>query len=145
MTAPPSASFDSRSWLERLLRPIADVRAGEGAVVLLMALNLFLVLSAYYMLKTVRVVGVGSSSGPGPGRNTQAASVAWWKAKQAVDSFFWRAGDVISAIIVKVGALLAFTVPVFAAINVGFAVVWLFVVSRLRRENECRMAAASAE
>ncbi len=70
---------------------------------------------------------------------------AKYKAKQAVDSFFWRTGDVIAAIIVKVGALLAFTVPVFAAINVGLALVWLFIVSRLRRENERRMAAASAE
>jgi AAA family ATP:ADP antiporter len=36
------------------LSPIAEVRPGEASAVLLLALNLFLVLAAYYMLKTVR-------------------------------------------------------------------------------------------
>ena len=54
MTSSPGTPAPARSFVERLLRPVAEVRAGEGAVVLLMALNLFLVLSAYYMLKTVR-------------------------------------------------------------------------------------------
>ena len=43
-----------RSRLERFLAHFADVRGGEGAGVLLFALNLFLLLAAYYMLKTVR-------------------------------------------------------------------------------------------
>ncbi len=43
-----------RSRLERFLAHFADVRAGEGVGVLLFALNLFLVLASYYMLKTVR-------------------------------------------------------------------------------------------
>ena len=43
-----------KSRLERFLAHFADVRGGEGAGVLLMALNLFLLLGAYYMLKTVR-------------------------------------------------------------------------------------------
>jgi ATP:ADP antiporter, AAA family len=43
-----------RNRLERVLAHLADVRGGEGAGVLLMALNLFLLLGAYYMLKTVR-------------------------------------------------------------------------------------------
>ena len=43
-----------RNRLERFLAHLADVRGGEGAGVLLMALNLFLLLGAYYMLKTVR-------------------------------------------------------------------------------------------
>ncbi len=40
--------------LDRLLRIFGDVRAGEGGTVLLMALNVFLLLVAYYVLKTVR-------------------------------------------------------------------------------------------
>ena len=52
-----------------------------------------------------------------------------------MDSFFWRIGDVISAVVVQVGGKwLAFTVPAFAAVNVGFALVWLFIVSRLGGE-----------
>src|SRR6185295_6554662 len=50
----PPQPVAGRSALERALRPIAEVHAGEGLTVLLMALNLFLVLSSYYMLKTVR-------------------------------------------------------------------------------------------
>jgi AAA family ATP:ADP antiporter len=40
--------------IDRALRVFGDVRAGEGATVLLMCLNVFLLLLAYYVLKTVR-------------------------------------------------------------------------------------------
>jgi AAA family ATP:ADP antiporter len=40
--------------LDRLLSIFADVRAGEGVSVLLLAVNGFLLLSAYYLLKPVR-------------------------------------------------------------------------------------------
>src|SRR5258705_14022428 len=40
--------------LDRLLGIFGDVRAGEGATVLLMSLNVFLLLVGYYVLKTVR-------------------------------------------------------------------------------------------
>ncbi|SRR6266542_1398296 len=40
--------------LDRLLGIFGDVRAGEGGTVLLMSLNVFLLLVAYYVLKTVR-------------------------------------------------------------------------------------------
>lgn len=43
-----------KSWLERTLSLMADVRAGEGATVLLLTMNAFLLLGAYYVLKTVR-------------------------------------------------------------------------------------------
>src|SRR6266850_6116983 len=42
------------SPLDRLLGIFGDVRAGEGGTVLLMSLNIFLLLVAYYVLKTVR-------------------------------------------------------------------------------------------
>lgn len=40
--------------LDRLLGIFGDVRAGEGGMVLLMFLNVFLLLVGYYVLKTVR-------------------------------------------------------------------------------------------
>ena len=43
-----------RNRLERVLSHLADVRAGEGVGALLLNFNLFLLLAAYYMLKTVR-------------------------------------------------------------------------------------------
>jgi AAA family ATP:ADP antiporter len=51
-----TAADDSgpKSIAERVLSLLADVRAGEGAGVLLLALNSFLLLMSYYLLKTVR-------------------------------------------------------------------------------------------
>lgn len=42
------------AWLSRALRPFAEVRQGEAVTVLLLALNVFLLLSAYYVIKPVR-------------------------------------------------------------------------------------------
>jgi ATP:ADP antiporter, AAA family len=52
-----------RSRLESFLSHFADVRAGEGVGVLLMALNLFLLLGAYYLLKTLREVLILTQGG----------------------------------------------------------------------------------
>ena len=53
----------SKTWLERLLSPIADVRRGEASSVLLMTLLMFLLLAAYYMLKTAREVFILTEGG----------------------------------------------------------------------------------
>ena len=42
------------AWLSRALRPITEVRPGEAGTALLMTLNVFLLLSAYYFIKPVR-------------------------------------------------------------------------------------------
>ena len=65
---------------------------------------------------------------------------AKYKAKQAVDSFFMRAGDVIQAGIVFAGERLALTVPAFAAINVVLAGAWLGIVALLNA-TRAQMAA----
>ena len=65
---------------------------------------------------------------------------AKYKAKQAVDSFFVRAGDVIQAGIVFAGERLALTVPAFAAINVVLAGAWLGIVALLNA-TRAQMAA----
>ena len=56
---------------------------------------------------------------------------AKYKAKQAVDSFFMRAGDVLSAGLVFVGERLALAVPVFAAVNVVLVGAWLTIATML--------------
>ena len=43
---------------------------------------------------------------------------AKYKAKQAVDSFFVRAGDVLQAGIVYAGELASLAIPAFAAVNI---------------------------
>jgi AAA family ATP:ADP antiporter len=58
---------------------------------------------------------------------------AKYKAKQAVDSFVVRAGDVLQAAVVYTGELLKFTVPMFAGVNIALSVVWLAVAAGLGR------------
>jgi AAA family ATP:ADP antiporter len=52
-----------KSKLERLLSVFTDVRAGEGITVVMMAVNIFLLLGAYYLLKPVREALILSESG----------------------------------------------------------------------------------
>jgi AAA family ATP:ADP antiporter len=65
---------------------------------------------------------------------------AKYKAKQAVDSFFMRAGDVVQAGIVFLAERLAVGVPALAAVNVGLAGAWIGVAAllnvSLRRKAE---------
>lgn len=69
---------------------------------------------------------------------------AKYKAKQAVDSFCVRAGDVASAGIVFTGEQLAFTVSAFAAVNAGLVVGWLVVVGMLTAVRTRRVASSEA-
>ena len=71
---------------------------------------------------------------------------AKYKAKQAVDSFFMRAGDVLSAGLVFAGERLALAVPAFAAVNIVLAAAWIGVaallnVSLRRKAQQEHMAA----
>jgi ATP:ADP antiporter, AAA family len=72
---------------------------------------------------------------------------AKYKAKQAVDSFFVRAGDVIQAGLVYMGEALALAVPAFAVINVILAGVWLGIVmllnGQMRAKADVRRAPAA--
>ncbi|MEH6591354.1 MAG: Npt1/Npt2 family nucleotide transporter [Halioglobus sp.] len=53
----------SSDWLDRSLRVFGDVRAGEGRLVILMFLNVYFLLMAYYILKTVREPLILASGG----------------------------------------------------------------------------------
>lgn len=58
-----------------------------------------------------------------------------YKAKQAVDTFFVRTGDVFSGVLVYVGTTwLGLGVRGFAGANLAFVVLWLAVVSLVLRE-----------
>ncbi len=67
---------------------------------------------------------------------------AKYKAKQAVDSFVVRAGDVASAGLVFAGERLAFTVSAFAGLQVGLVAAWLAVVGLLTVAQARRAAPA---
>jgi AAA family ATP:ADP antiporter len=65
---------------------------------------------------------------------------AKYKAKQAVDSFFVRVGDVASAGLVFAGERLALGVPAFAAVIVVLTLVWVGVVMALTSLRAHRVA-----
>lgn len=67
-----------------------------------------------------------------------ATRVEKYVGKTAVDSFFVRMGDVLSAGVVWVGARLALPTSVFASINLVMILVWLFVVVLVGREHRRR-------
>ncbi len=60
---------------------------------------------------------------------------AKYNAKQAIESFFWRAGDLLQAGVVFVGTALAFSVSQFATVNVALVLVWLVLVVGIAREH----------
>jgi AAA family ATP:ADP antiporter len=89
-------------------------------------------------LQTISVVKVADNSINYSLSNTTRQALwlptsreAKYKAKQAVDSFVVRAGDMVSAGIVFAGERLAFSVGGFAGLQVGLVAAWLGVVGML--------------
>jgi AAA family ATP:ADP antiporter len=66
---------------------------------------------------------------------------AKYKAKAAIDTFFVRIGDFVSALLVFIGTALAITVEQFALVNIGLVVLWiLLAVGVARRYRELTAA-----
>jgi ATP:ADP antiporter, AAA family len=61
---------------------------------------------------------------------------AKYKAKQAIDSFFVRFGDMLQAGVVYVGVQLALNVRGFAIVNLVLIGVWFLIVLGIRREHQ---------
>jgi AAA family ATP:ADP antiporter len=58
-----------------------------------------------------------------------------YKAKQTIDSFFWRVGDTFSAALVFIGTqLLVLNVNGFALVNLSFVAVWLLLAIWIGKE-----------
>ena len=67
-----------------------------------------------------------------------------YKAKQAIDTFFVRMGDVVSALLVYGGTAVLHLVPSqFAALNLGFTIVWLAVAVLILRPAAMRGSSTS--
>jgi ATP:ADP antiporter, AAA family len=60
---------------------------------------------------------------------------AKYKAKAAIDTFFTRAGDVISAGCVGLGQATGLPTPAFAGLNVALTGVWMWVAGQIAREH----------
>jgi ATP:ADP antiporter, AAA family len=63
---------------------------------------------------------------------------AKYKAKAAIDAFFMRFGDVLQAGVVYLGTMLGFVLSTFAAMNLAFTVIWIFIAAALAREYRKR-------
>jgi AAA family ATP:ADP antiporter len=63
---------------------------------------------------------------------------AKYKAKAAIDTFFTRTGDVVSAGFVGLGQVLGLGTSAFAAINVALTIVWLWVARQISQEHRRR-------
>ena len=61
----PTQSAGRRGPLDRLLNLFSDVRPGEGQTAIYLLLNVFLLLTAYYLLKTIREPLVLAAEGGG--------------------------------------------------------------------------------
>ncbi|HTT65814.1 MAG TPA: hypothetical protein VMG35_28385 [Bryobacteraceae bacterium] len=61
---------------------------------------------------------------------------AKYKAKMAIDTFFTRSGDMLSAVLVFVGSRLAFSVQNYAALNLVFVFVWVGLVVAVVRQHK---------
>jgi len=121
----------------------------------LIALGSYSLLAFVPLLSLIRVAKIAENSADYSIQNTarhalflRTSREEKYKAKSAIDSFFWRAGDAFSALLVFVGTALAFDMRRFAMVNVLLVLVWLGVavaIVRLRRERatqpETRIAA----
>jgi AAA family ATP:ADP antiporter len=68
-----------------------------------------------------------------------------YKAKQAIDSFFWRAGDVLSAALVFVGVtMLGLGTSGFARANLVLAGIWVILAYAVGREYARRSRAVQS-
>lgn len=68
-----------------------------------------------------------------------------YKAKQAIDSFFWRAGDLLSALLVLVAVnILMFQTRQFAIFNLVLVTIWIVLAVFIGRRY-VRLVAATAE
>jgi AAA family ATP:ADP antiporter len=66
---------------------------------------------------------------------------AKYKAKQAIDSFFFRAGDMLQAAVVFVGTMLAVGIRGYALVNVVLVLVWIGLAVAIAREHRALVPA----
>jgi AAA family ATP:ADP antiporter len=69
---------------------------------------------------------------------------AKYKAKAAIDTFFVRMGDVLSAVVVFVGSSMQLSPKYFAGINAGLALMWLGVLIGVAQEHRKRTTVEKA-
>ncbi len=116
---------------------LVKYRGLRGALLALplVALGGYAIIAAGVGLSVVRWVKTAENATDYSIMNT-ARQLLWlptsreekYKAKQAIDAFFMRGGDVLSAVVVYVGSrMLHLTVEQFAIVNIALTLVWIGV------------------
>ena len=108
------------------------------------AIGGYVLLIAFPLLVTVRLVKIAENATDYSLMNTIRAALylpttreAKYKAKQAIDTFFVRVGDMLQAGVIFVGVTyLGFGIRNFAMVNVVLCVAWLLVAGALYREHK---------
>lgn len=119
--------------------------AGSLFILPLIALGSYTLLAFVPILSFIRLAKIAENSTDYSIQNTTRHALflntsrdAKYKAQSAIESFFWRAGDAVSALLVFVGTTLAFDIPKFAIANMVFVGLWLviaFAIVLLRRQE----------
>jgi ATP:ADP antiporter, AAA family len=119
----------------------AGVR-GALFVLPLIALGSYSLMAFLPVLGIVRVAKVLENSTDYSIQNTARHALflptsreAKYKAKAAIDTFFWRMGDVLQAVFVLAGTWLAFNSRHYAGINIALVSVWLLLIAGIYREH----------
>jgi len=119
-----TAPATSLSPLERLLSLFTEIRRGEGITALALALNVFLILTAYYLIKPVREALILSVPGGAELKSYASAGQALMLLV-AVPAYSWLASrtprmrliDIVT--LVFTGCLVGFYLLVSAGVEVG--------------------------
>jgi ATP:ADP antiporter, AAA family len=104
----------------------------------LIALGTYSMIAVLPILSIVRAAKVLENSTDYSIQNTARHALflptsreAKYNAKQAIDAFFWRAGDLLQAGIVFAGVALGFSIRAYATVNLVLVVGWLAIVVAL--------------
>ena len=114
---------------------------GALFVVPLIALGSYSLMALVPILSVVRIAKILENGTDYSIQNTARHALflpvsreAKYKAKAAIDTFFWRVGDMAQAGVVLAGTWLAFTTKQYAWINIALVGVWLVLIAGIYRE-----------
>ena len=116
---------------------------GTGAAVFflpILAFGSYAIIALVPVLSWIRLAKIAENTTDYSVQNTARHALflptsreAKYKAKTAVDSFFWRTGDALSGLLVFTGTQLALTVRAFALVNLVLVGVWLVLAVVIAR------------
>jgi AAA family ATP:ADP antiporter len=116
------------------------------------AFGAYMTLAYLPILGFIRIAKIAENSAEYSIQNTARQALflrtgrqAKYKAKFAIDSFFARAGDALSAALVFAGTQLAFDIRSFALVNALSVFVWLLVAFAIIRVRKTHQAPSAEE